>query len=90
MAERRVAVCDLCGDAEDPKFSSRAQGFRTYPFFVGEVFDGYDRYEESVEKIVLCKKCQARVAKALHGKGKIAFDMFKESLATHDDRRPGA
>ena len=88
MANHEVSTCDLCGAEWDKRYVN--PGFRKYHFWVGEVFDGYDRYEDDHESILLCKKCQARIAKALHGKGRIKFDMFTKSCATYDNRRQGA
>ena len=69
MANHEVSTCDLCGVSWDKRFVN--PGFKVYSFWVGEVHDGCDRWEDDYEAILLCQKCQARVAKALNGKGKI-------------------
>lgn len=88
MADHKVSSCDLCGAVWDRRYAN--PGFRSYAFWVGEVFDGYDRWEDDHESILLCKRCQAKIAKALHGKGKIRFGMFTQSMATYDSRKQGA
>jgi hypothetical protein len=79
MGEFKSTTCDLCGKVWDHRYSN--PGFRKYTFHVGEVHDGYDRWENDEEFIVLCSKCQARVAKSLHGRGNIKFDMFRPDRA---------
>ena len=72
--EKTTTLCDLCGKEDSFRM-------RKYTFYVGQEFDGYDgydRYYGAFEDIVLCRKCQARLVKALHGKGNIKSVMYGE------------